>query len=497
MKKLRGENRSYWRVTAPGVSYPKLANDVEVDNVVVGGGISGILTAYLLAKSGKSVALLESRELVGGTTGGTTAKLTSQHELIYDKLIQREGLNIAKLYYEANQDGLRLIESLVDEYRIDCGFERMDSYLFSQDGSTTHDLKKEAEAYQRIGIEGGTTDSIPLDVEVASALVMKNQAQFHPVKFLHGILRELDSMGARIYQHTKYMGTERSRDQLIISTDTPFTVTCKQVVLATLFPVEDPHSFYSNTMKPVTSHLTVFSSPNLFVKGMYISNDGSKRTFRGAHDEDQHVLIIGGETHPTGDTKSTIERYESIQKFAEEEFGLTDMLGYWSEHELITPDLRPYIGQIEEDDEQMYVMTGYNKWGLTAAAAGAQLITDMITGRDNCFAELFNPQRQRYNKESEKNGGKDTILQLSQQAALLETGQAKRFEINGQATGMYKDINRNVHYVDLSCTHLGCEVKWNDGDQTWDCPCHGSIFDGTGKVLAGPAKLPLKRVNPL
>lgn len=497
MDNLQGENRSFWRVTEHGVSYPKLAQDIEVDTAVIGGGISGILTAYFLAKRGKSVALLEARELVGGTTGGTTAKLSSQHELIYDKMIQLGGVELAKQYYEANQTGLRLIEELVTEHVIDCGFQEMDSYVISQHGTNTQNLEKEAAAYEKIGIEGGMTDSVPLEFNVASALVMKDQAQIHPVKFLHGVVREIDQMGGHIYQHTKYMGTERNGGQLTLQTDSPFTVTCRQVVLATLFPVEDPHSFYSNTMKPVTSHLTAFESPHTFVRGVYISDDTPKRTFRGAQDGNRHVLIVGGETHPTGDANSTVERYKAIRQFAKEEFGLTEMIGYWSEHELTTPDKRPYIGPIEEGDDQMYVMTGYNKWGMTAAAAGAQLIADLITGENNRFEELFSPQRSLPEKNNDDSGqSNDAFKSLLQRAERLEKGQADQFKQNGKPIGIYKDINANVHYLDLHCTHLGCGVRWNDGDQTWDCPCHGSIFDGTGEVLAGPAKQPLKKVNP-
>lgn len=359
-------------------------------------------------------------------------------------------------------------------------------------------MEREAKAYEEIGVEGGMTNSILLDFNVESALVMKEQAQIHPVKFLHGVLRELDSMEVGLYQHTRYMGTERDRGQLLISTDTPFTVTCRHVVLATLFPAEDPHSFYSNTMKPATSHLTVYESPDTF-RGAYISDDSPKRTFRGAQDGDRNMLIVGGETHPTGDGKSTVDRYESIRTFVKEEFGLTDMLGYWSEHDLLTPDMRPYIGKIEQDDDQMYVMTGYNKWGMTSAAAGAQLIADMLAGKENRYEKLFSPQRDLPSPDSGKSpnekqqNDKDLLID---QAASLKEGQAKRFEMDGKAAGMYKDVNGHVHYVDLSCTHLGCEVKWNNGDQTWDCPCHGSIFDGTGEVIAGPAKLPLKTVHP-
>lgn len=498
MENLSGENRSFWRESTQGVSYPKLAEDLNVDVAVVGGGMSGILTAYLLSKKGKSVALLEAREMVGGTTGGTTAKLSSQHQLIYDEILQRDGLEIAKDYYDANESGRQLVQSLVKEHDINCGFETMPAYVYTQDGSNTDRLEKEAKAYETIGIDGGLTTDIPLDLDVEAALVMNNQAQFQPVKFLHGMLKEIESLGGRVFQHTMYIGTKRDESGLLLSTDTPFTVTCQQVVLATLFPAEDPHSYFSNTMKPVTSHLTAFESPKAFDSGMYISDDSPKRTFRGAEGDDYHVLIVGGETHPTGDGKSTEEHYKAIKTFAKQEFGLTEMLGYWSEHDLVTSDRRPHIGPIEEGDNQMYVMTGYSKWGIAVAATGAQLITDIITGKENRFKKLFDPQRKmpdmKEDNESGEGGGDET--HVLQESAQLNKEKAKRFEVKGKPAGMYKDVNGTVHYVDLACTHLGCEVKWNDADKTWDCPCHGSIFDGKGSVMAGPAKKPLKTINP-
>ncbi|GKV64734.1 MULTISPECIES: FAD-dependent oxidoreductase [unclassified Sporosarcina] len=494
MDNLQGENRSYWKASTHAVSYSKLAKDEVADVAVIGGGISGILTAYYLAKEGLSVVLLEAKELIGGTTGGTTAKLTSQHQTIYHDMIQRDGKDIAKQYYQANQDGRKLIESIVNTHNIRCDFRKMDAYVFSQSGSQTKNLKNEETAYKELDIDGELTDSTPLDLKVACALVMRDQAEFHPIKFLHGVLREFETMGGKVYQHTRYMDAEQNGEQLTITTDTPFTVSCQKVVLATLFPVEDPHSFYSNTLKPFTSHLTAFESEHAFDKGMYISDDDPKRTFRGAEDSEKHMLIVGGETHPTGDGSSTYEHYESIRQFAENEFGLTKMLGYWSEHDLVSPDRRPFIGRIEKDDEQMYVMTGYSKWGLAIAATGARLITDLILGKDNPYEQLLCPQREL--SESEKEKAEQSASSISIQAKTLKPGQAKRFELDGNPAGMYKDRNETTHYLDLTCTHLGCEVAWNDGDETWDCPCHGSIFDAKGSVLAGPAKLPLNNVNP-
>lgn len=492
MAKLEGTQQSFWKMTGEESTYPKLTKDIEVDVAVIGGGISGVLTAYLLAKEGKSVALIEALEVANGTTGGTTAKVSSQHQLIYAEMLAREGVEVARQFYEANEAGLKLIESLVEEYDIECDFRMMDSYVYSQDGNNTASLEKEAKAYEEIGIDGGMVDSVPLDFDVASALVMRKQAQFHPVKFIQGMVKEFEALGGKTFEQTRYMESEKKKGKLVISTDTDHKVTCKQAVLATLFPMEDPHNFYVDNLKPVSSHLTAFKSDKSLNKGMYISEDSPKRTFRGAQNGRQYLLIVGGHTHPTGDEHSTIDRYESIRQFAKDEFGLTEMIGYWSEHDMVSPDRRPFIGPIEEGDEQLFVMTGYSKWGLTAAAIGAKLITDLIDKKDNVYEQLFSPERDLPSEDDEES----EVQSVAELAAELKVGEAKRFEELGEALGMYKDQDETIHYLDLACTHLGCEVAWNDGDETWDCPCHGSVFEGSGDVIAGPAKEPLKKVDP-
>lgn len=502
-EKLHGTNRSYWRASSEGAGYPKLPEDAEADVAVVGGGISGVLAAYFLAKKGKSVVLIEAREMGAGTTGGTTGKLTAQHQLVYDELIQRDGEHVAKQYYEANEDGRRLIGSIAREHGIDCDFKEADAYVLSRSEDGMDALEKEAEAYRRLGIPGSLSDSLPKGFETGKALVMEDQAEFHSMKFLHGVLRELEAMGVQLYEQTRYMSSRRDGDRLVIETDASHAVICKQIVLATLFPVEDPESFYSDTLKPFTSHLTAFTGGRAFGDGMFISADAPARTFRETPSGDGGpVWIIGGETHPTGDGSSIAGRYEKIREFAEEAFGLTDMNDYWSEHDLVSPDRRPYIGPLEKGGSSIYVMTGYGKWGLAASATGARLITDLITGAENPYEELFNPHRSLPGNEQEsrleqeeEQGSKPAKEAAAATDAELRPGEARQTEEDGTPVGIYKDEDGDTHRLDLTCTHLGCEVAWNDGDQTWDCPCHGSVFDSTGNVLMGPAKKPLKKLD--
>ncbi|WP_242698251.1 FAD-dependent oxidoreductase [Bacillus sp. SD088] len=221
---------------------------------------------------------------------------------------------------------------------------------------------------------------------------------------------------------------------------------------------------------------------------MYINVDRSVRSIRHTKVNDEEYLLVGGETHKTGDQHSTSDRYQQLAKFAEQTFSSSEVCSYWSEHDLVTEDRRPLMGYLASEDENIYTITGLNKWGLTNAAVGAKLICNLIMEQKNPYQEIFAANRLQNNDEKE-----DSSLQTK--AAHLKKNQAATVEIDDQQIGLFKDQNGDIHYLDLACTHLGCEVHWNDGDHTWDCPCHGSIFNSTGKVVTGPAVQDLKKVD--
>ncbi|GIN71827.1 oxidoreductase [Bacillus sp. J14TS2] len=489
MDPLPNNNQSFWKSTIKAPSYPTLSKNCEVDVAIVGGGISGILTAFSAAKAGLSVTLLEARDFVSGTTGGTSAKLTAQHQLIYDDLLNKNGVDVAKLYYQANKEGLHFIESLVQEYDIDCDYEKIDAYVYAQTKEEVEPLEKEAEAYKKLSILGGLQMDCPLDLDVHSALIMKDQAQFNPVKFSLGVLKEIDHLGGSVYQNTMVTDLKKEGNCIHLSTNSDCTVTSKHVVFTTLFPTYDPDSFYAKHLQPVTSHLLALRYPQDFPGGMYINVDRSVRSIRHTKVNDDEYLLIGGETHKTGDQHSTDDRYQQLATFAKQTFSTSEVRSYWSEHDLVTEDRRPLMGYLASEDENIYTITGLNKWGLTNAAVGAKLICNLIMEQNNPYQEIFAPNRLQANDEKE-----DSSLQAK--AAHLKKNQAATVEIDDQQIGLFKDQNEDIHYLDLACTHLGCEVHWNDGDHTWDCPCHGSIFNSTGKVVAGPAVQDLKKVDP-
>lgn len=491
--------QSFWKQTEKSLSYPQLKKNLEKDVVIVGGGIAGITAAYFLAKEGKKVVLLEAREVISGTTGFTTAKLTAQHNLIYDELINRYGQAKANLYYQANMEGIALVKSITEELEIDCELEEQDAFVFTQKQQNKNKLLKEAEAYEKLGIDGGLLEDLPLNLDIEAAVTMRNQAQFHPVKYLNGLLKEIEKLGGEIYEHSKVMEVE-DMEKGSCKTEYGYTVTGKDVIFATHFPLHEPDNIYSKKLKPESSYALAVKSKQEFPDGMYINVDLPKRTLRKMEVEGENYILVGGESHPTGDGISSKQRYEQLAVFAEKTFEATEVKYQWSSHDLTGEDRIPFVGKLQADSKHIYVMTGFAKWGLSNATIGGKVLTDLIMEQKNLFTELYDPQREipsmkDVEPEELNNENNDAKSNQTVKVKNLDKKHGTVAEINGDQVGVYKDTKGNIHYLDLTCTHLGCDVEWNDGDCTWDCPCHGSRFNAIGNVIQGPAVEPLKQIK--
>ncbi|WP_158234650.1 FAD-dependent oxidoreductase [Lentibacillus sediminis] len=494
--------QSFWRQTGEKRTYDKLNENLEVDVLVAGAGIAGIASAYLLAEKGFKVALLEAREIMSGTTGFTTAKLTAQHNLIYDELINRYGQDMAKLYYQANMEGIALARELAEKHNIDADLEEQDAFVFTQDAKNRDKVKKEAEAYEKLGIEGAFIENLPLNIDVEAAVMMRNQAQFHPVKFLNGLLKELETKGAKIFEHSKLMEAEIDGEKVLGKTDAGHTVTCRHLVQATHLPIDErEENFYSANLNPESSYALAVKTDKEFPDGVYINADLPKRTIRKMKADGEDYILVGGESHPTGDGLSSEKRYKELKTYADELHGNKEVAYQWSSHDYISADRIPFIGQLHPDEQGIYTVTGFGKWGLASALTGGKLLSDIISGKeDNPYQELFSPQREIKEMEHvEPKEENDENYPDSSSAASrpedLQENQGAVMKVGGEDVGAYKDKGGSVHLLDLTCTHLGCGVQWNDGDCTWDCPCHGSRFGATGEVIEGPAVEDLKKVN--
>lgn len=495
---------SYWRDSVELPSFPKLNRDITVDIAIVGGGITGITAAYLLAKEGFRVALLEAGTIFNGTTGHTTAKITAQHDLIYYELTSHFGEEKAKLYYNAQIEALQFIRENVRQYSIPCDFREEDAIIYTNSDKYVKKLQDEFQTYQKLGIESAYLETIPLPLPVKAAIAIKNQAQFHPLRYLLVLVDSFLKTGGQIYENTTADGIEEDQPSKITIRGGG-SVTANQVIVSSHFPFTDPAGFYFARMYASRSYALAVKTERQFPGGMYLSAEDPVRSLRSVSINGEDYVIVGGENHKTGQGICTMKHYENLRQFGEDLLGIRHIAYRWSAQDLTTLDKVPYIGQASARHPDVYVATGYRKWGMTNSTAAALLLNDLIAGRDNPYRELFTPLRFQADPSV-----KNFIVQNADVAAHLVSGKLdivrKRPEdlgndegavvtVNGERTGAYKDREGNLHLVDTTCTHMGCELEWNSGERTWDCPCHGSRFSYQGEVFEGPAIKPLTRIE--
>jgi glycine/D-amino acid oxidase-like deaminating enzyme/nitrite reductase/ring-hydroxylating ferredoxin subunit len=496
--------RTYWReIELP--TFEKLNEDTTVDVAIVGAGITGITAAYLLAKEGVKVAIIEAGSVLNGTTGHTTAKLTAQHGLIYDELISHFGEDKAKLYFESTSSAIKFVEKTSNEKGIDCDFSKQDAFVYATSDQYDKKLETEMSAYQRLGIDGDLVGNIPFDIQIKSALLMRNQAQYHPLKFLKGLLEEAIKAGCKVYENSVAAGIEDVESaQPKVKIKGGHKVACKQVIIASHFPFYDKPGLYFARMYAERSYAIGIKTNKEYPGGMYISADSPTRSIRYTPIDGGNLLILGGENHKTGQGVDTLSHYVALENFAKDVFDLSEYHYRWSAQDLVTLDKVPYIGPLTRDKEHILVATGYKKWGMTSGILAAHLLTDYVLNRDNPYKELYTPSRFdadpdiksfiSTNADVAKHLIKGKLEFVPKDPGDLVNGEGSVVMHKGQRAGAYKDENGKLYIVDTTCTHLGCECEWNRAEKSWDCPCHGSRFAYDGSVIEGPAKKALKNM---
>ena len=492
----------FWRSTLTFPSFPKVEADIKTDVLVVGGGITGITSAYLLAKQGFQVTLIEASEILNGTTGHTTAKITAQHGLIYDKLISEHGEENAKLYYEANKEGMNIIKGLIEEHSIECNLSIQDAYVYANTEEYVNKIQKELRAYHKLEIPGEYTDKIPFSIPCKAAIIMKDQAQFHPLKYLLALTSPILDNGGKIYEHTTAMKIEDG-DKPTILTEDGHKITCNHVIVASHFPFNDEMGLYFARVNVKRSYVLGVKTKQEYPGGMFYSADSPSRSLRYTeNDHGEKLILVGGEGHKTGQGVSTIKHYEALQDFSSHYFNVEDIPYRWSAQDIVTPDDLPFVGPSTPNHPRVLIATGYAKWGMTNGTIAAKILTDRILQKDNRFAELYDPARLDGIKNMVKDNadvakhliqGKLSIVHKKPDDLGIDEGAIVK--VNGDKAGCYRDKEGQLFIVDSTCTHMGCEVAWNSGDRTWDCPCHGSRYSITGEVIEGPAVEPLKKIR--
>ncbi|MDQ3877796.1 MAG: FAD-dependent oxidoreductase [Actinomycetota bacterium] len=488
-------NVSYWVQSTSPQQYPRLLDDIEVDVAIAGAGIVGLTAAKVLKEAGLTVAVLEMDRIGRGVTGYTTAKVTSGHSTIYQKLEQKHGSEKAAAYARANQSALEQIARWVAEGSIDCDFERRPNFVYSESDSELGSIKKEVEAAARAGLDVSFESDLDLPFKVAGAVRLEDQAQFHPRKYLEHFAAGVPGNGSHLFEQTRvtHIG-EGSRCEVETSDG---RVLAKHVVIATHYPFWDRGLFFPR-MHPKRSYAVAGPIDGTAPTGMYISVDGRTRSVRTIRDGDRTLLLVGGNGHPVGQKYDTENEYRDLERWMSERFGIDEVTQRWSSHDGVTVDLIPYAGTARRGTERVFTATGFGKWGFTNGTAAALLISDQILGRDNEFASLFDPHRITPRASAEKLTVENSKVAAHWFGDRVKHPQHGSFEklapgqaaVEGAGVGQvagYRDGDGRLHTVSAVCPHLGCIVTWNGAEKSWDCPCHGSRFDYEGRLLHGPA----------
>ena len=533
--------------------FNKLEKDISTDVCIVGAGIFGLTCGYYLTKQGYNVVLLEKeKDIASKTTGHTTAKITSQHNLIYKYLIDSLGESMAKKYLYANQDAIENIYQIINDENIDCDFVRQDSYVYTNNLDELEKIKLENKAVNSLGFKSEFVTSTPLPFNVLGALRFPNQAEFNPIKYAYGLAKCITSNGSsaidglvnagsvgsvsvgdgivenspggaslnlakgtgEIYTDTLVQNIKKENDEFITSCK-DYVVRSKYVILATHYPFIDRLGYYFFKMYQSTSYVIAVDIGSKTFDGMYINSEQPTFSYRFINYNGNHLLLVGGADHKTGSKIDLSNAYNILEDEVRKYYLDCKVLYKWNTEDCITLDKIPYIGEFSHFMPNMYIGTGFNKWGMTSSNVAGNIIVDKILGRENEYENVFKATRLHPIKNNAELGNmiKETTNSLvinkfkvpdadldviEDYSVMSGSKKAGNFEeikndsghvlkYNGQIIGIYKDKDGKIFAVIPICTHLGCLLSWNNLDKTWDCPCHGSRFDYKGHQLYNPA----------
>ncbi len=494
------QRESVWLCDRDSAGFPDTSGSHHVDVVVVGGGITGLTTALLAQRSGASVAVVERNRIGAGTTGHSTGKVTSQHGLMYRDLLDRHGPDVARTYAEANQWAVGMVSELAAELAPEAEFQSSPAIVFTTDPAMTGALEAEHEASHSLGLPASISSDCDLPFEVASCLKFEDQGLLHPVRYCDGLAREISERGGLIFEKTSATGLTEDSDRVVVTIPQGELIATKAVV-ATLLPFVDRAGFFAKT-RPGRAYGVAALLRDQPPAGMYISAGTPKISLRPWG---ERGLIIIGEGHATGHPDATPARWGELERWARENFEVESFEYRWSAQDYETFDGLPLVGRAPRMT-RTYVATGFGKWGLSNGTVAATILADLLNGVNHKWQRAFDSTRLpgltgaknllTFNAKVGKDLVVGTISRFRpSELEELPRGAARLVQIDGKTVGAYRDAGGDVHAVSLTCTHLGCTVAWNDAENTWDCPCHGSRFSLEGKVLEGPAVENLEKVT--
>jgi len=444
------------------------------------------------------VAVIEADKIIEDVTGHTTAKLTSLQGLRYHYYLKYFSPENVKAYAEANEKAISYIEENIKKENISCDFEKTEAYTYTTKSENIKSILDELEAVESLGLPATFTKETKLPFAIKAAIKFEKQAKFHPRKYLLELAKKIESNGGYIFEKTTAVDIEDA-SPCIVKTDKG-VLTAKQVIIATQFPFWDKGLFYQ-----AISPFSYVVGAKLDVKwpsGVYFSPDENFRSIRGQKTDDENILIVGRQSHKSGQGGNNLEHYKIVEKFTKDNFDVSQIKYYWSTMDYDTEDGMPYIGKSPKA-KNVYLATGFGGWGMTNGTISAYILRDLILGEDNPFAFAYDPFRKKYPKMMLSQFLSQNLNVAGQYAkglldrnvsdpSKLKNGEGDVFDLEEKKTAISKDLKGNIKRISSKCTHFGCVVNWNNAELTWDCPCHGSRFRCDGKVVHGPALEDLK-----
>ncbi len=516
IKVTSGSNHSFWTDSSEPIKFNQLHQNLNCDVIVVGGGIAGLTIGYELLENNYSVIVIEDGYIGSGESGRTTAHLTYVLDERYFSLIESYGIEKVKLIAESHIDAIAKIESIVKKENINCDFLRLNGYLFLHPSDTSDSLNKEFKAAVELGLPVSIENNTPgLKDKSKQCLNFRNQAQFHPLKYLNGLSEAIIRKGGQIFTgtHAKEITSK------VIITDNGRTVTGNNIVIATNSPVNNKLVMHLKQYAYRSYVISVLvPKDSILMSIWWDTGDNEKRGYRPpyhfarlqSYSETHDVLICGGEDHSTGQASAEgipeEDRYSYLEKWCKEHFETSDVINRWSGQILYSMDGLAYIGRNPNDADNIFITTGDSGNGMTYANIASELIADLINGKENKYETIYSPKRFDILKSGtvffkEVIGGffsylqnKDISDNIGETLELKQT-EGRVFKYEGSKFAVYKDENNKLHILNPKCSHLGCIINWNNDEKSWDCPCHGSRFNVFGEVINGPANEPLEYYN--
>jgi glycine/D-amino acid oxidase-like deaminating enzyme/nitrite reductase/ring-hydroxylating ferredoxin subunit len=482
----------------PEQIYPALEQDIETEIVVIGAGIAGITTAYLLAKAGKKVVLIDANNIASGETAFTTAFLTQSIDTSLQKLVERFGEQNAAVVWKNGETAMDKIEIISIEEGIDCGFKRCSAYIFASDEMGKKELENEVKIANKLGFKAEFIAENDLKFENFGYMKLDNQGKFHPRKYLIELTRVAKTLGAQVFENTKASEIKKDGDKYLVKVS-KYEILARKVIVTTYNPINASLHVLGNIKSEQSYVLEVKIQKDSFAEAIYWNTESPYHYFRIDKYEDYDTMIFGGEDHETGKDPDSKRHYDNLEEYLKTKLNITDyeILHTWSGQILSSGDGLPLIGETKDN---LLVATGFAGNGMTFGTFSAMLFCDIILGNDNEYIDLYKPKRLNkhmnffqqgvnYMKEIVEGRILKKADTNSIDSVVPDSGAV--VEMDGKRFAIYKDAAGNITKLSPICTHLGCVVDWNNAEKTWDCPCHGSRYQKDGTVLNGPATKPL------